>query len=172
MDASVHSGEAAMFDMDLPWWEFVARGAMVYVALLVMVRLTGRRTISQLTPFDLLVVMLLSEAVSNGLSGGDDSVSGGLIIAATLIVLNAGFGMLAANSQRMEKLLDGDALLIGRDGAFFDKVMRRNRVGESDIRQALRQADCAQHEMQCAFLEADGSITIMKRPLATDPVRT
>ncbi|MFL6630698.1 MAG: DUF421 domain-containing protein [Massilia sp.] len=161
-----------MFDMDLPWWEFVARGAMVYVALLVMVRLTGRRTISQLTPFDLLVVMLLSEAVSNGLSGGDDSVSGGLIIAATLIVLNAGFGMLAANSQRMEKLLDGDALLIGRDGAFFDKVMRRNRVGESDIRQALRQADCAQHEMQCAFLEADGSITIMKRPLATDPVRT
>ena len=161
-----------MFDMDLPWWEFVARGAMVYVARLVMVRLTGRRTISQLTPFDLLVVMLLSEAVSNGLSGGDDSVSGGLIIAATLIVLNAGFGMLAANSQRMEKLLDGDALLIGRDGAFFDKVMRRNRVGESDIRQALRQADCAQHEMQCAFLEADGSITIMKRPLATDPVRT
>jgi uncharacterized membrane protein YcaP (DUF421 family) len=161
-----------MFDMDLPWWEFVARGAMIYVALLVMVRLTGRRTISQLTPFDLLVVMLLSEALSNGLSGGDDSVSGGLIIAATLIVLNAGFGMLAANSHRMEILLDGDALLIGRDGVFFDKVMRRNRVGESDIRQALRQADCAQHEMQCAFLEADGTITIMKRPLATDPVRT
>jgi uncharacterized membrane protein YcaP (DUF421 family) len=161
-----------MFDMDLPWWEFIARGAMVYIALLIMVRLSGRRTISQLTPFDLLVVMLLSEAVSNGLSGGDDSVSGGLIIAATLIVLNAGFGLLAANSHRMETLLDGDSLLIGRDGVFFDKVMRRNRVGESDIEQALRQADCARHEMQCAFLETDGSITIMKRPLATDPVRT
>jgi len=53
-----HSSEAAMFDMDLPWWEFVARGALVYVALLAMVRLSGRRTISQLTPFDLLVVML------------------------------------------------------------------------------------------------------------------
>ena len=161
-----------MFDMDLPWWEFVARGALIYVALLVMVRLSGRRTISQLTPIDLLVVMLVSEAVSNGLSGGDDSVSGGLIIAATLIVLNAGFGMLAANSHRMEKLLDGDAVLIGRDGVFFDKVMRRNRVGESDIQQALRQADCARHEMQCAFLEADGSITIMKRPLSTATVRT
>jgi uncharacterized membrane protein YcaP (DUF421 family) len=72
----------------------------------------------------------------------------------------------------METLLDGDSLLIGRDGVFFDKVLRRNRVGESDIQQALRQADCARHEMQCAFLEADGSITIMKRPLATDPVRT
>jgi len=161
-----------MFDMDLPWWEFVARGAIVYLALLLMVRLSGRRTISQLTPFDLLVVMLLSEAVSNGLSGGDDSVAGGLIIAATLLVLNASIGMLSARSRKMETLFDGDTLLIGRDGVFFDKVVKRNRVGESDIEQALRQADCARHEMQCAFLEADGSITVMKRPLATDPVRT
>ena len=161
-----------MFDMDLPWWEFVARGALVYLALLVMVRLSGRRTISQLTPFDLLVVMLLSEAVSNGLSGGDDSVSGGLIIAATLIVLNATIGMLSARSRKMEALFDGETVLLGRDGVFFDKVVKRNRVGQSDIEQALRQADCARHEMQCAFLEADGSITVMKRPLATDPTKT
>jgi uncharacterized membrane protein YcaP (DUF421 family) len=161
-----------MFDMDLPWWEFIARGAIVYLALLVMVRLSGRRTISQLTPFDLLVVMLLSEAVSNGLSGGDNSVSGGLTIAATLIVLNASIGWLSAYSKKMESLFDGNALLIGRDGVFFDKVVKHNRVGESDIEQALREADCARHEMQCAFLEVDGSITIMKRPLATDPVRT
>lgn len=161
-----------MFDMDLPWWEFVARGALVYLALLLMVRLSGRRTISQLTPFDLLVVMLLSEAVSNGLSGGDDSVSGGLIIAATLIVINASIGMLSARSRKMESLFDGEAVLLGRDGVFFEKVVKRSRVGESDIEQALREADCARHEMQCAFLEAGGSITIMKRPLATDPVKT
>lgn len=161
-----------MFDMDLPWWEFIARGALVYLALLLMVRLSGRRTISQLTPFDLLVVMLLSEAVSNGMSGGDNSVAGGLIIAATLIVLNASIGMLSAYSRRMESLFDGDAVLIGRDGIFFDKVCKRNRVGESDIEQALRQAGCARHEMQCAFLEAGGSITVMKRPLSTEPTRT
>ena len=161
-----------MFDMDLPWWEFVARGALVYLALLAMVRLSGRRTISQLTPFDLLVVMLLSEAVSNGLSGGDDSVSGGLIIAATLIVLNASIGMLSARSRKMEALFDGETVLLGRDGVFFDKVVKRNRVGQSDIEQALREADCARHEMQCAFLEAGGTITIMKRPLATDAGKT
>src|SRR3954464_16096246 len=115
-----------MFDMDLPWWEFIARGAMVYLALLAMVRVSGRRTISQLTPFDLLVVMLLSEAVSNGLSGGDDSVSGGLIIAATLIVINASIGMLSARSRKMESLFDGEAVLLGRDGVFFDKVVKRS----------------------------------------------
>jgi uncharacterized membrane protein YcaP (DUF421 family) len=160
-----------MFDMDLPWWEFVARGALVYLALLVMVRLSGRRTISQLTPFDLLVVMLLSEAVSNGMSGGDDSVAGGLIIAATLLVLNASIGMLSARSRTMESLFDGEAVLLGRDGVFFDKVVKRSRVGESDLEQALREAGCARHEMQCAFLEADGKITIMQQKLATEPVR-
>jgi uncharacterized membrane protein YcaP (DUF421 family) len=152
-----------MFDMDLPWWEFVARGAMVYLALLVMVRLSGRRTIGQFTPFDLLVVMLLSEAVSNGLSGGDSSVSGGLIIAATLIVLNGSIGLLSARSRKVEAFVEGNVVLIGRDGIFFDKVMHRNRIGEIDIEQALREAACARHEMQCAFLEADGSITILKR---------
>ena len=157
-----------MFDMDLPWWEFIVRGALVYLALLVMVRMSGRRTISQLTPFDLLVVMLLSESVSNGLSGGDDSVSGGLIIAATLIVLNGGIGLLSARSRKVEALVEGDVVLIGRDGVFFDKIMQRNRIGEADIEQALREADCARHEMQCAFLEADGGITIMKRPKAGD----
>jgi uncharacterized membrane protein YcaP (DUF421 family) len=128
-----------------------------------MVRLSGRRTIGQFTPFDLLVVMLLSEAVSNGMSGGDNSVSGGLIIAATLIVLNGGIGLLVARSRKMEVLVEGDVVLIGRDGVFFDKVMHRNRIGELDIEQALREAGCARHEMQCAFLESDGSITIMKR---------
>ena len=152
-----------MFDMDLPWWEFIVRGAIVYIALLVMVRLSGRRTIGQFTPFDLLVVMLLSESVSNGLSGGDDSVSGGLIIAATLIVLNGSIGLLSARSRKVEAFVEGDVLLIGRDGVFFDKVMHRNRIGEIDIEQALREAGCARHEMQCAFLEADGSITITKR---------
>jgi uncharacterized membrane protein YcaP (DUF421 family) len=161
-----------MFDMDLPWWEFIVRGAVVYLALLVMVRLSGRRTISQLTPFDLLVVMLLSEAVSNGMSGGDNSLAGGLIIAATLIVLNASIGMLSAYNRKMESLFDGDAVLIGRDGVFFDKIVKRNRVGESDVEQALRQADCARHEMQCAFLEADGTITVLKRPSATEPATT
>ena len=156
-----------MFDMDLPWWEFVARGAVVYLALLLMVRLSGRRTISQLTPFDLLVVMLLSEAVSNGMSGGDNSVGGGLIIAATLIVLNASIGALSAYSSKMESVFDGEALLIGRDGVFFDKVRKRSRIGESDIQQALREADCARDEMQYAFLEVDGNITILKRPLST-----
>ncbi|MBD8530232.1 MULTISPECIES: DUF421 domain-containing protein [unclassified Massilia] len=152
-----------MFDMDLEWWEFVVRGAVVYLALLVMVRLSGRRTVGQLTPFDLLVVMLLSEAVSNSLSGGDDSLSGGLIIAATLIVLNSSVAMLSAWSKRASVILDGTAIQIGSDGQFFDKVVKQCRITESDLEQSLRTADCSRSEMQTAYLEADGEITIQKK---------
>ena len=70
-----------MFHMTVPWWEFVVRAATVYVVLLVMVRLTGKRTIGQFTPFDLVVVLLLSEAVSGAINAQDKSLPGGLLAA-------------------------------------------------------------------------------------------
>jgi len=153
-----------MFDMDLPWWEFIVRGLAVYLLLLVMVRLSGRRTVGQFTPFDLLVVMLLSEAVSNSLNGGDDSLIGGLIGAATLVAINSLVALLTSRNQSIEKLVDGSAILIGRDGVFFDKVVRNCRLSKSDIEEALREHDCPRPEMKCAFLEADGQITILRNP--------
>jgi len=152
-----------MFELDLDWWELILRAVVVYSTLLLMVRLTGRRTIGQFTPFDLLVVLLLSEAVANSLTGGDNSLLGGLILAATLILLNVIVGTLSARNRKLSAILDGTAVLIGRDGKFFDSVMKRHRIAEVDVEEALREADCPRHEMQCAFLEADGVITIMKK---------
>jgi uncharacterized membrane protein YcaP (DUF421 family) len=151
-----------MFDMDLPWWEFIVRGAAVYLILLAMVRISGKRTVGQFTPFDLLVVMLLSEAVSNSLSGGDSSLPGGILIAATLIGLNMLMGLATSRSEKLSELLDGSAVLLGRDGKFFDKVVKQCRLAQSDLDEALREHDCSLAEMKCAFLEADGDITIMK----------
>jgi uncharacterized membrane protein YcaP (DUF421 family) len=153
-----------MFELDLPWWELVARAALVYAALLVLVRLTGKRTVGQFTPFDLLVMLLLSEAVSNALSGGDDSVGGGLLAAGTLLALNVLVAWLTARSRRVETLIQGRAVLLGRDGRVYDEVLLRERVGQADFDKALREADCRLEEMRCAFLEADGSISILKRP--------
>lgn len=153
-----------MLDLDLPWWELIARGAIVYCALLVMMRLSGRRTVGQFTPFDLLVVMLLSEAVSNSMTGGDESLFGGLIIAATLVALTVLFAFVTSRSRKLEELIEGSPILIGRDGVFFDKVMKRCRLSESDIEEALREADCPRHKMKCAFLEADGRISILTDP--------
>lgn len=148
--------------LSLPWWEFVVRGFAVYAALLVLVRMSGKRSVGQFTPFDLLVVVLISEAVSNALSGGDESVVGGLISAATLIALNGLAGLAASRNRRVQAILEGEPVLIGRDGEFFEAVLRRHRVGMADVEQALREADCRASEMRCAFLEADGSISIQR----------
>ncbi|MDQ9169691.1 DUF421 domain-containing protein [Oxalobacteraceae bacterium R-40] len=152
-----------MFDMELPWWEFIARGAIVYLALLVLIRISGRRTVGQFTPFELLVVMLLSEGVSNSLSGSDESVSGGLIIAATLITLNMLIATLTARSRKAADLIDGTPVLLGRDGKVFHHVRKSMRVSEDEIQQALHEADCSLDKMKCIFLEADGSITVLQK---------
>ncbi len=152
-----------MFDMDLPWWELVVRAAVVYFSLLLMVRISGKRTVGQFTPFDLLVVMLLSESVSAALSGGDDSLGAGLILAATLILLNLGIAFATARSDRLQAAIEGRPQLIGRDGTIFKDRLQANHMSVSDLEQALREADCEMKDMRCAFLEADGKISILKK---------
>lgn len=152
-----------MLEMSLPWWEFILRVSVVYAVLLVLVRLSGKRTVGQFTPFDMLVMLLLSETVSNALSGGDQSLVGGLIAAATLILLNGLVGFLTALSRRAERLIEGQAVLLGRDGRIFNELLGRHRVSHSDVQQALREADCSLHDMRYLFLEADGSLTVMQR---------
>ncbi len=151
-----------MFDLSAEWWELPLRAAIVYLALMAMVRLSGKRTVGQFTPFDLLVVMLLSEGVSNGLSGGDESITGALLVAATLIVLNLGVAVVTARSTRIQKITEGESVLIGRDGVVFEDVLRKQHVPTSDLHQALREADCELTAMRCAFLEPDGKISILK----------
>jgi uncharacterized membrane protein YcaP (DUF421 family) len=152
-----------MFDMAMPWWEFIARAVIVYVALMLMVRLSGKRTVGQFTPFDLLVVMLLSEGVSNSLSGEDNSVIGGLIVAFTLVLLNVIVAVASARSKKVEAVVEGNPILIARDGRIFHDELKRQHVGAGDMDKALREADCDLDNVKCAFLETDGSISVLKR---------
>jgi uncharacterized membrane protein YcaP (DUF421 family) len=152
-----------LFVLSAPWWHFVLRAVAIYAMVMVMIRVSGKRAVGQFTPFDLLVVMLLSEAVSNSLSGKDNSLLGGLLLACTLIALNFVLAFVASRSPRLERWVEGSAVLIGRDGEFFDAVVRKHRLGRGELEQALRAADCRQEDMQCAFLETDGEISILKK---------
>lgn len=151
-----------MFELNGPWWELPLRATVVYATLLVLVRISGHGTVGQFTPFDLLVVMLLSESVSNGLSGEEKSLTGGLISAATLIALNVLVAVVSARSYKVQTLVEGRAVLIGRHGKVFHEVLKTHHVPVADVERALREADCDQQDMQYAFLEADGQISILK----------
>lgn len=151
-----------MFNLSTSWWELPMRVGIIYCVLLLLVRLSGKRTVGQFTPFDLLVVMLLSESVSAGLSGGDDSVTGAIIAAATLILLNLVVAFLTARSDKIQSFVEGSPVLIGREGKLFSGVMRRCHVPRGDVERALREADCNLRDMKFAFLEADGGISVLK----------
>jgi uncharacterized membrane protein YcaP (DUF421 family) len=155
-----------MFDMSVAWWEFIVRAAVVYLVLLVLVRLSGKRTVGQFTPFDLLVVLLLSESVSGAIHAQDESLPGGLIAAATLIALDVILGVVSSRSKRLDAVLQGSPVLVGRDGVIYDEVLRRQRVPRSDLEKALREADCEIKDMRLAILESDGNINVMKKQQA------
>ncbi len=151
-----------MFELSVPWWDLPLRVVVIYTALLVLVRVSGKRTVGQFTPFDLLVILLLSETVSAGLAGGDESVTGALLAAATLIMLNLLVAALTARSTRLQTLVEGDPVLIGRDGRFFPGTLKKNHVPTVDVERALREADCDLKQMKYAFLETDGGISILR----------
>ena len=155
-----------MFDLDLPWWELAARALLIYIFVLLMVRLSGKRTIGQFTPFDLLVVVLVSEGVSNALAGGEESVGGGMIIVGTLVGLNALTNRLSLRSARFRRLVEGEAVIVGRDGRILKNRLMAQHVSEDDFFQALREADCELKDMKFALLESDGKFSILRHSSA------
>ena len=94
-----------MFNIAIPIWELVLRGAAVYIFLLALLRLTRKRQVGQLAPFDLVLLLVLSNAVQNSMNGGDNSLVGGLISAATLVAVNAAVGYATYRSKRLEAII-------------------------------------------------------------------
>ncbi|MBN6149136.1 DUF421 domain-containing protein [Xanthomonas sp. AmX2] len=150
-----------LFHLSMPWWEFVLRAVVVYVMVLTMVRVSGKRAMGQLTPFDMLLIVLLGNAVQNALLGEDTSLGGGLLLAATLIALNFAVGLLTSRSERLERLIEGEPIVLARDGHVFRDVLRRELVSRADFEAAMRQQGCPGIDnVRLALLETNGHITI------------
>src|SRR6478672_10871144 len=100
-----------MFELSMPVWEYLLRAVIVYVVLLGMIRISGKRTMGQFTPFDMLLIVLLGNAVQNALLGKDTSLIGGLLLAAVLITLNWTTGFIASRSRIAEKVIEGEPIV-------------------------------------------------------------
>lgn len=163
IDAMEHS-LSSFFDLAMPWWHFVLRACVVYFVLLVMIRASGKRTMGQFTPFDMLLVVLLGNAVQNALLGSDTSVAGGVLLAATLIALNWGVGFVSTHSAKAEALIEGSPVLLARDGEVYRQILRKELISGADFDKALREAGCVDiGDIRLAVLETDGHITIVTR---------
>ena len=153
-----------LFDLAMPWWEFGLRALVVYIVLLFLIRLSGKRTMGQFTPFDVLLIVLLGNAVQNSLLGDDHSLLGGLLLAALLIAFNWVVGYVTARSRRAEHLVEGVPVVLARDGRLFESVLRRELVSRNDFEEALRQSgELSLDDVRVAMLETDGRISVVAR---------
>ena len=150
--------------MSLVWWEFVLRGVIIYVFLIALLRLTGKRQVGQLAPFDLVLLLVLSNAVQNAMNGGDNSVIGGMISAVTLVGVNWIVGVLTYRSKKLEALVEGRPDVLIHDGKLFQKTLERAQLTRHELMSALRESGCANVEdVRAALLENDGSISVIPK---------
>ena len=159
-----------MWNIAIPIWELILRGVVVYVFLLILLRVTGKRQVGQLAPFDLVLLLVLSNAVQNSMNGGDNSLVGGLISAATLVAVNYAVGLATFKSKKLEALIEGRPQILIHNGKLFRDVMESAHLTQHELNAALRQAGCITVEdVRSAVLENSGEITVIKheRPVET-----
>jgi uncharacterized membrane protein YcaP (DUF421 family) len=153
-----------MWKVSLPYWEFVVRAVVIYVFLLGLLRITGKRQVGQLSPFDLVLLLVLSNAVQNAMNGGDNSVTGGIILACTLIGLNWLVGWLTFRSKRLEAIVEGRPIILVHNGHIDHRAMREAQMTMHELNAALRADGCVgAEEVMIAVLENNGKITAVPK---------
>jgi len=143
--------------------QIVLRTGIIYLLVLLGVRLSGKREVGQMTPFDLTLLLLLSNSVQNAMTGPDTSLMGGAIAAFTLLILNYLIAEVSGTNRRFRRFVQGQPSLLVHDGKVIEPHMARERVSMDELHRALRE-----HGISCveqtalAVLEVDGSISCLK----------
>ena len=118
-----------MWQLAVPALQLVARSAVIYIVLLIGLRAFGKREVGQFTLFDLVLVLLVANAVQPAITGPDTSLTGGIVIMATLFGLNRLVAFARTKSPFLHRLTEGQATVIARDGAWIDSALRREGLG-------------------------------------------
>src|SRR6476620_316533 len=127
-----------MWSLSLHWFEFVVRAIVVYVFLLVVLRYTGKRQIGQMAPFDLVLLLVLSNAVQNSMNAGDNSITGGMILATTLVAMNWAIGWLTFRSKKLEHIVEGRPVILVHNGHVDRQAMGGVQMTMHELESALR----------------------------------
>lgn len=143
--------------------QIALRTLAVYTIVLVGVRLSGKREVGQMTPFDLTLLLLLSNAVQNAMTGPDTSVIGGATAAITLLSVNYIVAELAAHNRKIRKVLRGEPAVLVHNGQLMKSSMDREHVGLDDLQEGMREHGIAAiTDVALAVLEIDGNISFLK----------
>jgi uncharacterized membrane protein YcaP (DUF421 family) len=143
--------------------EIALRTGVIYLLVLAGIRLSGKREVGQMTPFDLTLLLLLSNSVQNAMTGPDTSLVGGAVAATTLLVLNYLVAEVSGGNRRFRKYIQGQPTLLIHDGEILEANMAKEHVSMDELERSLREHGVSTSKQAAlATLEVDGSISVLK----------
>ncbi len=164
-----HDSYSHMFSLQLPIIEKLVRPIIVYLVLVLLLRIFGKRELAQLNPFDLVVLLSLSNTVQNAIIGDDNTISGGVLGAFSLLAINWIVARVLFRSQKITRVVEGRATLLVRDGVVDKKAMERESLSMEDLLSALhRQGFTHLQDVRRCELEPNGTFFVEGR----EPART
>jgi uncharacterized membrane protein YcaP (DUF421 family) len=169
----MHSKLAAdMFVLSLPIVEKIIRPIIVYVFLIVGLRLAGRRELAQLNPFDLVVLLTISNTVQNAIIGEDNSITGGIIGAATLLIVNYAVVKFLYSHEKLDHLIEGDQCVLIENGVLNADRLKRELITQSELETAAhKQGFASLDEIDRAILDPGGGISFSAKKPGPDTSR-
>ncbi len=151
-----------MFRLSVPLWQLLVRGALVYLAVFLLLRLMGKRELGQMTVFDLVVILLIANAVQNAMTGPDTSLEGGMIVAAILLAANRLVAQVRMRGGAWGRLIEGTPTVLVSDGEYVASHLHREGLAREEIDAAIREHGLESvKEVKLAVLEIDGSISVV-----------
>jgi len=143
--------------------DLVLRAIALYVFVLILMRMVGRRELSSLTPVDLVLLVVLGDALQQGLTQDDYSVTGAIIVITTIALLQVLTSYITYLSRRAKKVIDGDPIVILEDGALIERNLRRQRLRPEDVAEEMRLQGIGNFtEVRWGILESNGSFSFVK----------
>ena len=151
-----------MLTLAIPAWQIIVRTAAVYLVVFAGLRLTGKRELGQMTVFDLVVILLIANAVQNAMTGPDTSLTGGILAAIVLLAVNWTVSALRLRSHLLGRILEGTPTVLVEDGEFIWPHLRKEGLERAEIEMAMREHGVdSVRDVKLAVLEVDGSISIV-----------
>lgn len=144
--------------------DLVIRAAVVFFFVFLVTRIVGRRELSQLEPFDLILLVVVGDLVQQGVTQSDESVTGALIVISTIAVLTVAVSWVSFHSRRVRTLTEGEPIVLVQDGRPIERNMRRERITLQDIEEEARQSQITSvADLRWAILEDGGQISCISR---------
>lgn len=152
-----------MWSLENPWWEYLLRPFVLYVVILILFKIIGKKPLGELSPFDLVLLLIVGESVGESITGGDSSLPAALITVFAFLMINYIFEVINYRSKAAKKVLEGEPQILIHHGVVNKKLCRKEHITPEEIESVLREHK-VEHLDQVKFgiLETNGKISIIE----------